>query len=94
MNFAKALRILRSARNISQKQLSRKAGLNPSYISLLEKNKRNPTLETLQRIVKALDVPIHLFFLLASDKDQLKKSSTNKKIDIAKTLLNVLLSAE
>jgi transcriptional regulator with XRE-family HTH domain len=94
MNFGKALRIVRSAKNISQKQLSKKTDLDPSYISLLEKSKRTPTIETLQKIVKALDIPLHLFFLLASDKDQIKSTSSNKKRDIAEILLNLLLSVE
>lgn len=94
MNYGKALKIIRSSRNISQKKLGESVNLDPSYISLIEKNKRTPTIETLESIVNFLDVPIHLFFLLASNKDGVKKVSSNKRADVAELLLNVLLSAE
>lgn len=94
MKYGKALRILRSARNLSQKQLSKKTELDASYISLIEKGTRVPTIDALQKIVKVLDVPLHLFFLLASDKDEIKSMSANKRQDIAKILLDILLEAE
>ena len=94
MNYGKALRLVRSSRNISQRELSETINLDPSYISLIEKGKRVPTIETLEKIVKVLDIPIHLFFLLASDKDEVKKLHPNKKTDVAKLLLDILLSSE
>lgn len=94
MNYGKALKIIRSSRNISQKKLGESVHVDPSYISLIEKNKRTPTIETLESIVNFLNIPIHLFFLLASDKNDVKKITSNKKTDVAELLLDVLLSAE
>jgi transcriptional regulator with XRE-family HTH domain len=94
MNYGKALRLIRSSRNISQKDLSEAVSLDPSYISLIEKGKRIPTVETLEKIVKELEVPIHLFFLLASGKDGVKRVSSSKKADVAELLLDILLSSE
>ncbi len=94
MNYGKALKIARSARNISQKDLSDAISLDPSYISLIEKGKRIPTIETLEKIVKSLNIPIHLFFLLASGKNQMKKMPSSKKAGVAELLLDLLLSTE
>lgn len=94
MNYGRALKLIRSSRNISQRKLGESINIDPSYISLIEKNKRIPTIETLENIVKKLNIPIHLFFLLASDKDEVKKASSNKKTDVSELLLDILLSAE
>ena len=41
---------------LSQEALAEKSGLHRTYISLLERNKKSPTIETLFRICKALGV--------------------------------------
>ena len=40
----------------SQEELAAKAGIHRTYISLLERNKKSPTLDTYRRICKALGV--------------------------------------
>jgi len=44
--------------SLTQEQLAFNAGLNRGYISLLEKGQRNPKLETLQKLAKALNTPL------------------------------------
>ncbi|MDO8503783.1 MAG: helix-turn-helix transcriptional regulator [bacterium] len=92
MNYGKALKIVRSARNFSQTDLAKETSLDPSYISLIEQNKRTPSMGTLQKITKILDVPLHLFVLLSSEKNEVKKVSASKRSDIAEILLDLLLS--
>ncbi len=71
MNYAKAVRMARSIANISQQELALRASLNRSYISLIESGDREATTETLGKIARALEIPIHLFTLLAvEDSDQ------------------------
>ncbi len=55
--FGAALKKIRRARALSQKQLAFESGLDRTYISLLERGKRQPTLGTLFQISKALDIP-------------------------------------
>jgi transcriptional regulator with XRE-family HTH domain len=50
---------IRNARlkaGLSQESLADKSGLHRTYISLLERNKKSPTLETLFHICQALGV--------------------------------------
>ncbi len=50
---------LKKARNhvgLSQEQLAEKAGVHRTYISLLERNIKSPTLDVLFRICQALEV--------------------------------------
>jgi transcriptional regulator with XRE-family HTH domain len=55
--FGRAVRRVRSAQGLSQEELGFKSGLDRTYISGIERGTRNPTLESLWRIARALNVP-------------------------------------
>ncbi|MCA7889714.1 helix-turn-helix domain-containing protein [Burkholderia contaminans] len=57
-SFARALRALRKERRISQEALAFDAGLDRTYISLLELGRRSPTLETMLAIAHALGISL------------------------------------
>jgi transcriptional regulator with XRE-family HTH domain len=54
--FASVIRSMRTKALLSQEELAHKAGLHPTYISLLENCKRMPSLLVVQKIAAALDV--------------------------------------
>lgn len=69
MDLAKALRILRAARKLSQVQLAQLSGLtDPGFISLLENGERRPSMETLLKLSKAFDVQPWVILFLAEGK--------------------------
>ena len=55
-SFGRVLRSLRSEKGISQEKLAELSGLDRSYVSLLERGLRQPSLETLFSIGDSLDV--------------------------------------
>jgi len=56
------LRRLRTERNISQRDLARRAGLSPNSISLIERDETSPSVATLQSLAAALNVGMGYFF--------------------------------
>lgn len=56
--FATVLKDLRTQKKISQENLAFLSGLDRTYISLLERGKRQPTLTSLFSISKALDMTL------------------------------------
>lgn len=54
---------------MSQERLAEVAGLDRAYVSGLERGARNPTLETLERLAKALKVPLHELMRRAGEID-------------------------
>ena len=54
--FAKNMKKLREAKNMSQGDIHRATGIDRAYISNLEAGKQNPTLETIAKIAEALNV--------------------------------------
>ena len=94
MQYGRAVRIVRSAHNVSQSQLAERIGISPSHLSLIESGKRAPSLKMVERLSTALEVPVHLLTLLASDAQDLKDGKNAGPIsDVAQTLLYLLTSA-
>ncbi|MBM7643725.1 helix-turn-helix domain-containing protein [Streptococcus loxodontisalivarius] len=68
----KRLRAIRKERNISQEQLSELAGVESRYINKLENGKLNPTLNTLEKIMLALDISYRELFELSSHETDIE----------------------
>lgn len=75
MNIGNAIKTCRTRRNISRAKLAEVTGFSVSYLSLLERNKRDPNISTLEKISDALDVPVPLLMFLASDKKEMSSIS-------------------
>jgi transcriptional regulator with XRE-family HTH domain len=59
--FGKVLKQRREFLNLSQEELAFEAGLHRTYISLLERGVKSPTLNVLFRLADALDIPASEF---------------------------------
>jgi transcriptional regulator with XRE-family HTH domain len=55
-HFGRAVRNRRVAAGLSQEALAERAGLHPTYVSMVERGIRNPTLDVSARIAKALKI--------------------------------------
>lgn len=63
MDVGKRLRALREAKNLSQGDIERRSGLLRSYISRVEGGYTAPSLATLEKFAKALEIePYQLLF--------------------------------
>lgn len=56
--FAKNMKMIRKAKNMSQGDIFRATTIDRAYISNLEAGKQNPTLKTIEKIATALGVNI------------------------------------
>lgn len=56
--FGVVLRERRLAAGISQEELAQTADLHPTYVSMLERGIRNPTLDVAERIANALRISL------------------------------------
>lgn len=61
--FGSRVRELRAERDVSQEHLAYITGLDRTYISGIERGKRNVSLENIVKIAGALDVPVSFLFL-------------------------------
>jgi len=56
--FGSHIRALRHERELSQEEVAHRAGLHVTYLSGIERGKRNPSLKNLRKIAAALGVPV------------------------------------
>lgn len=56
------IKALRKAKGLSQEQLAELIGIEPKHVSRLEVGKSYPTIDRLEKIALALDVPMGSFF--------------------------------
>lgn len=60
-NFGQTLKLFRVATNLSQEELAEKSDLDRTYISMLERNVKSPTLQTMLNLCDALNISIDVF---------------------------------
>jgi transcriptional regulator with XRE-family HTH domain len=63
------LRDFRNKKKITLLQLAQKTGLSLSYISTIENNQRKPNIDILEQICQALNIPLEVILILASDSE-------------------------
>ena len=54
------IRAWREYKQIKVKELAKRAGITPSYLSQIETGKRNPTIDTLKAIAEALGIDVEM----------------------------------
>lgn len=80
--IGKQIKAARKAQKKTQADLAVLTGLSDNYIALLERGHRSPSVETLDKISKALKVPISFFFIFTQEKriELTKKQLLDKMI--------------
>lgn len=56
--IAMRIKALRAKRKITQAELAERAGISHGYLARLETGRQDPTITTLEKLAKALKVPI------------------------------------
>lgn len=75
MEIGERLRELREARQLSQGDIEERTGLLRCYISRVECGHTIPSLETLERISKALDLEFYQLFYSGDNKPSAPKAA-------------------
>lgn len=78
MSIGKKLREIRRSKGFTMKELSKKSKVSQSYISDLENEKNNkPSIDILNKLAKALEVPITDLFNLGIEEEKSIKKAEN-----------------
>jgi len=79
-NFGNALREIRNAAQISQEKLALDCGLDRTYISMLERGIKIPTLRTIEMLSDTLKIPPEVMTLLAFKPNSSFQGPTSVKL--------------
>jgi transcriptional regulator with XRE-family HTH domain len=79
MFIAERLKALREQKNMSQGDIEKRTGLLRCYISRVENGHTVPAIETLEKMARAMEVPIYVLFYDGEEPPvALPKLKTNK----------------
>ena len=97
------IRYFRHLRKLSQEQLALQAGINPAFLGHLERGLKSPTITTLEKLIRALDISFEELFsneMPTPDQDRenamkrlellvrdLPAGQLNKLVDIIQAIL-------
>ena len=91
MNLGSVIRNFRCHQKLTLETLAEIMGMSVSHLSLIERNKRDPSLECLTQLGKALNVPPSVILLLATEPS--KKGGKEDEITRnLRTLIKELLN--
>jgi len=79
----------RLLRGLSLNDVAIKTGLNKSYLSKIENEKRDPSLGSLSQISKAINVPLNILILMSEkESDGVFSEVTDVLKEIARNLVS------
>lgn len=83
MNYGQALRLLRDKYKLTQEQVCEKIHKKQGYYSGLENNHFKPSIDMLENLAEAFNIPLNILIWLAMEKSDLKhlKSDFKSKMD-------------
>jgi len=85
-------------KNLTLEELSEKAQISVSFLSYIEKNKKIPSIKTIEKISKGLNIPVYKLFLSEPNKkennaiDNFLNEINSKEKKILKRFLELLSS--
>lgn len=90
MNIGSTIKQIRKLKGIQQIELAECANLSKSHLSLIENNKREPSMSSINSIADSLNVPLAILIFLAN-KDEITELSSSQ-IDLISIEILGLLS--
>lgn len=79
MTLGSAIKLIRTARKVRQRELASELKVSPNYLSMLEADRRVPSISFLKKIASKLQVPAGLFLLWTeADQSSLRKKQTEQ----------------
>lgn len=90
MNIGKALKTVRSAKDLSLESVAERSGISISYLSRIERDQRQATMPLVAKIAEALAVPVAILVFLASDAEELKGLDKNTERRFSELALDLI----
>ncbi|MCX7705301.1 MAG: helix-turn-helix transcriptional regulator [bacterium] len=81
--IGQSIRKIRKSLGLTQEELSVKTGINPSFLSHIERGTKKASIETIYKIANALEVPVQKIFSESQVSSIKKKNySFSRKIEM------------
>lgn len=91
MNIGKAIKAFRKQSGVNQIVLAELAGITQTYLSLIENGERVSSIQTIEAIACALDVPVAKIYLAALGPEDLRDNACVNDIFMLETGKELIL---
>jgi transcriptional regulator with XRE-family HTH domain len=86
---------IRKMKRVTQRTIADKTGLTVNHLSLIENGQRSASLDAINQIASAMDVPVEFILILAGDgKTDGSKKAAHPLMDATKGAIQALFAAE
>jgi len=86
INIARTIRIHRQDAGLTQAELAGRVGVESTYLSALERGKKEPSISLLRRLALALRTPLEVIFWESVELSSKIKPDDRRIIEMAKVL--------
>lgn len=93
MDLGGTIKQCRKLKGLTQAQLADKVEMSVSHISLIEKNKREPSITAAESIASALDMPLSVLVFLAAEKAKITELNTEHVEALSKNIMELMANA-
>lgn len=73
MNIGQAIRTLRKNDLMNQEEFASSVGITQSYLSLIEKGHKKPSMEVLQQMADILNTPLSVLFWFGVEREDVSE---------------------
>ena len=89
--IGKTIKFLRITKNLKQSDLAELLKVSANYISLIENDKREPSLSFIKELAKQLDIPVGLLFL---ELDMSRNDVSSQERDLLMKMRDLIIQID
>lgn len=90
MDIGRAVKLCRSQKGWTLQELGKLTGIAASHLSMIERNRRDPSMNAMQAIANAFGMPLNVLVFLAADPKDLAGVSEELKEKLSRAALELL----
>jgi transcriptional regulator with XRE-family HTH domain len=90
LDIGQAVKLCRSQRGWTLRELSKRTGIAVSHLSMIEHNQRDASMTAMQAMANALGMPLNVLIFLAADPKELTGISNELKEKLSRAALELL----
>src|SRR6185312_15347446 len=87
VDIGRAIHLCRSRKGWTQAELSKRTGIAASHLSMMERNKRDPSMTAMQALANAFAIPLNVLVFLAADQNDLAGLTEELKEKLSRAAL-------
>ena len=90
MDIGRAVKLCRSQKRWTLRELAKRTGIAVSHLSMIERNQRDASMSAMQALANAFGMPLNVLIFLASDPHELAGISNELKEKLSRAALELL----